>query len=150
MGGIIWDPGGNFSKFIDRAGSHQGASHRGTWTGCVLYFTFQLNYDQTMSTCWCREWHAISITADIVILHLLSFDLGDWPFSIIHTFLNKIPLDTMTPTSLRISKIDLVSFQQHVCWILRDMVYDPLNYLKTKLSCSLFLAFIFLYSIISA
>ena len=32
-GGIIWDRGGNFSKFIDR-GSHRGASHRRTCTGC--------------------------------------------------------------------------------------------------------------------
>ena len=31
-GGIIWDRGGAFSKFMDR-GSHQGAFHRGTWTG---------------------------------------------------------------------------------------------------------------------
>ena len=28
-GGIIWDRGGNFSKFIDRE------NHRGTWTGCI-------------------------------------------------------------------------------------------------------------------
>ena len=32
--GIIWDWGGNFSKCIDR-GSHQGASHRGTWKGVI-------------------------------------------------------------------------------------------------------------------
>ena len=32
QGGIAWDRGGNF-KFIDR-GSHRGALHRGTWTGC--------------------------------------------------------------------------------------------------------------------
>ena len=32
-GVIIWYRGGNFSKFID-PGSHRGASHRGTWTGC--------------------------------------------------------------------------------------------------------------------
>ena len=32
-GGIICDRGDNFSKFIDR-GSHRGASHRVTWTGC--------------------------------------------------------------------------------------------------------------------
>ena len=31
--GIIWDRGESFSKYIDR-GSHRGASHRGTWTGC--------------------------------------------------------------------------------------------------------------------
>ena len=34
-GGIIWDLGGNFSKFID-PGSHRGAFHRDTWTGCVI------------------------------------------------------------------------------------------------------------------
>ena len=33
-GGIIWDREGNFSKFIYR-GSHWGASHWGTWTGCI-------------------------------------------------------------------------------------------------------------------
>ena len=37
-GGIICDQGGNFSKSTDR-GSHQRASHRGTWTGCI-YFLF--------------------------------------------------------------------------------------------------------------
>ena len=39
-GGIIWDRGGNFSKFIDR-----GTSHWGTWTGfimakLILFFQF--------------------------------------------------------------------------------------------------------------
>ena len=33
-GGIIWDRGGNCSKFIDRR-SHRGAFDRGTWTGCI-------------------------------------------------------------------------------------------------------------------
>ena len=33
-GGIIWDRGANFSKYIDR-GSHRGASQRGTWKGCA-------------------------------------------------------------------------------------------------------------------
>ena len=32
QGGIIWNRGGNFSKFINR-GSHRGTSHRGPWTG---------------------------------------------------------------------------------------------------------------------
>ena len=31
--GIVWDWEGNFSKLIEQ-GSHRGASHRGTWTGC--------------------------------------------------------------------------------------------------------------------
>ena len=30
---IIWNRGGNFSKFIDW-GRHWGTSHRGTWTVC--------------------------------------------------------------------------------------------------------------------
>ena len=33
-GGIIWDRGGNFSKFID-LGRHQGTSYQGTWTVCI-------------------------------------------------------------------------------------------------------------------
>ena len=33
-GGIIWDRGGNFSKFVNQ-GSHQGALHWGTWVGCL-------------------------------------------------------------------------------------------------------------------
>ena len=32
-GGIIWDWGDNFNKFIDQ-GSNQGTSHWGTWTRC--------------------------------------------------------------------------------------------------------------------
>ena len=31
---IIWDREDNFSQFID-LGSHRGASHQGTWTGCL-------------------------------------------------------------------------------------------------------------------
>ena len=30
----MWDQGSNFIKFIDQ-GNHRGASHRGTWTGCI-------------------------------------------------------------------------------------------------------------------
>ena len=34
QGGIIWDWEGNISKIIHR-GSHRGASHQDTWTGCL-------------------------------------------------------------------------------------------------------------------
>ena len=34
QGGITWDWGGNFRKFIDR-GSHHDTSHWGNWTGCM-------------------------------------------------------------------------------------------------------------------
>ena len=40
-GDIIWELGDNFSKFIDR-GSHRGASHWGTWTGCIKGSLFYL------------------------------------------------------------------------------------------------------------
>ena len=38
-GGIIWDRGGNFSKFINRE-SHWGASCWSTWTGCFYGSVF--------------------------------------------------------------------------------------------------------------
>ena len=31
---LFIDGGGNFSKFISRE-NHRGASHRGTWAGCL-------------------------------------------------------------------------------------------------------------------
>ena len=37
-GGIIWDQGDSFSKFIDR-GSQRGSSRRDTWTGSFSLFS---------------------------------------------------------------------------------------------------------------
>ena len=37
QGCIIWDQGSNFSKILHR-GSHRGAFHLGTWTGCFTCY----------------------------------------------------------------------------------------------------------------
>ena len=38
---MIWDGGGNFSKFAER-GSHRGASYRGTWTRCINHWRYRV------------------------------------------------------------------------------------------------------------
>ena len=40
LGGIIWDQEENFSKLIDW-GSHRGAYHQNTWTGCFITNLFE-------------------------------------------------------------------------------------------------------------
>ena len=47
-GSIIWDRGDNFSKFIYQR-THRGASHRGTWTGCISGIMFQNRWSNEKS-----------------------------------------------------------------------------------------------------
>ena len=122
-GGIIWDRGGNFSKFID-PGSHWGAFHRGTWTGCVnsmrAYTGFSCtNYFWSIvllifaHTTTLNKFHFHSLRKKMINVFLvmkyhldfpLQFDIGQNIFQIFITILlNNGTCNYMTQISVKAS-----------------------------------------------